>query len=252
MKETDKLIAEFNEKIKKHGLGSYEIMKDFDGSAESSEYYAWWYFPELIDHHRECRKPNSLLHIMNISILINSAIVIEGFLYELIKVHIGENIEINNLETRLHQELNEKLDKSSWNDLKYYYNLSIGVDLNLTTTNENWKSINTLFLFRNMLTHSKPVKFKVEVINNEPKTKHFGSYENIYKFLLEKKLTNKVDIIKSMNTNLINSEIADYFWDETQSFIKNVLKSNKEFEELPITDSYEIAFAYKNSGYCGI
>lgn len=248
MNKTDKLIEEFNKKVEKYGLGSYEVMKDFDGSAESSEYYAWWYFPELIDFHRECRKQNSLLHIMNISILINSAIVIEGFLYELIKLYIGENIEINNLETRLHQELNEKLDKSSWNDLKYYYNLSIGVDLNLTTTNENWKCINTLFLFRNMLTHSKPVKFKVEVIDNEPIMKHFGSYENIYKFLLEKKLTNKVDIIKSMNTNLINSEIADYFWNGTQIFMKNVLKSNKEFKELPITDSYEIAFEYKNNG----
>ena len=103
-------------------------------------------------------------------------------------------------------------------------------------------------MFRNMLTHSKPVKFKVEVVNNEPKMTHFGSYENIYKFLLEKKLTNKVDIIKSMNTELINSEIADYFWNETQIFLKNVIKSDKQFKKSMIKDSYEIAFEYKNNG----
>ena len=247
-KKIEEEIEEFYLKVEKFGLGSYEVVKDFDGTAHSSEYYAWWYFPELIDFHKKSRKQNSLSHIMNISILINAAIVIEGFLYELIKQYIGEFIEINNLEARLNQELNEKLDKSSWNDLKHFYKLAIGNDLNLATSNENWKSINTLFLYRNMLTHSKPVKFKVEVINNEPKITHFGSYEDIYKFLIEKKLMKKVDIIKSMSTDLIDSEIADYFWDEAQVFINNVLQSNKEFDDMPIRDSYEIAFEYKSNG----
>jgi len=232
MSEESEFIKDFNRKVEKYGLGSYEVIKDFDGTAESSEYYAWWYFPELIDFHRESRKQNSLFHIMNISILINSAIVIEGFLCELIKHHIGEYTETKNLKTRLHKELNDKLDKSSWNDLKYFYLLSIGKDLHLSTTNENWKSINILFMFRNMLTHSKPVKFKGEVIDNELKVTHFGSYENIYKFLLEKKLTNKIDIVKSMNTELINSQIADYFWNETHFFLNNVINSDEQFKKV--------------------
>jgi hypothetical protein len=240
------LIKEFNEKVEKFGLGSYEVVKDFDGSAESSEYYAWWYFPELIDFHRKIRDKVSIFHIINISILVHSAIVVEGFLYELIKLHIGEMIGSDDLESRLHNEFNEKLDKSSWSDLKHYYKLAIDSELNLVTDNENWKSISTLFLFRNMLTHSKPVKFSVRVKDDMPTIKHFGNYESIYNFLLEKKLIQKVDIIKSMSTELINSNIADFFWNESQIFIKNVLNSDEDFNKLPIADSYEIAFEYKN------
>ncbi|WP_423149764.1 hypothetical protein [Rubrolithibacter danxiaensis] len=246
-KKVTQLERDLRAKVEKYGLGSYEVMKDYDGSAESGEYYAWWYFPELIDFHRAIRQTVPTLHIINISILINSAIVIEGFLYELIKYNVGEKLNDNSLEFRLNQDFNEKLDNSTWSDLKGYYKTATGLDLHSATSNENWKSISTLFHFRNMLTHSKPVKFTVKVVNNKPVMKHFGHYENVYNFLVEKKLVKPVNFVRSMNTDLINSAIVDFFWSETQIFLKNVLNSNKESYNPLIWESYEIAFEYKSS-----
>ena len=244
--DNQKFINEFSQKVQKYGLGSYEVVKDFDGFAESSHFYAWWYFPELIDFHQELRDKIDLKHIINISILIHSAIVVEGFLYELIKMNVGDMIEVKDLSSRLHEEFNDKLDRSSWSDLQHHYKMAIGEELYKSTDNENWKSITMLFLFRNMLTHSKPVKFRVTLDDEKPVVKHFGNYERIYKFLLEKKMIPKVDIIKSMSTELVNSDVADFFWKESQTFIKSVISSNKEFKDLPIQDSFEIAFEHRS------
>lgn len=225
--------------IKQFGLSSYEICKDFDGYAESSEYYAWWFFPELIEYHQKIRQKSSIEKSINISIIINCAIVIEGFLYELTKQIIGVKIPDGTLEDRLHDELNRRLDKSSWNELVHLYKISTNSNLNELTDNENWKSITILFLFRNMLTHSKPVKFFINVIDGTPKMKHFEKYEIIYNFLIEKKLTKEVDFIKSMNTELINSAVADFFWKESKIFIKNIINSNNSFKHLPVYDDIE-------------
>lgn len=245
--DSEEFAKEFREKVEKYGLSSYEVCKDFDGYASSSEYYAWWYLPELIDFNREIRTKTRIFHVLNISILIHSAIVIEGFLFELIKYYVGERIDQDDFECRLHTDFNEKLDKSSWSDLIKHYKTAIGKNLSSATNNENWKSITTLFHFRNMLTHSKPVKFSVKVIDDKPVMKHFGNYETIYQFLLEKKLIEKVDFKKSMHTTLIDSVISDFFWSESQKFIENVIKSDSEFQQTPIIDSLEIAFEYKNN-----
>ena len=93
-----------------------------------------------------------------------------------------------------------------------------------------------------MLTHSKPIKFTVKEENGELKMRHFGNYELIYNYLLEKKLVKKVDFIKSMRTELINSEIADFFWENCQIFLKSLITNSENIKMLPVYDSYFNAF----------
>lgn len=56
--------------------------------------------------------------------------------------------------------------------------------------------------------------------------KHFGNYQIIYQFLLKKKHIENIDFKKSMHTTLIDSGIYDFFWSESQKFVKYVIKSN--------------------------
>ena len=116
------------------------------------------------------------------------------------------------------------------------------MNLQEITTQENWKSISYLFQTRNMLTHSKPVKFIINVIDNEPKMRHFDKYENVYKFLIEKRLIEKIDFRKTLETNLINSNVADFFWNESKVFIKNVMESDPKYKDMPINYTYTNIF----------
>lgn len=88
------------------------ILKDeLDCASESN---AWWYLPSLIKFLRKSRHENfNEMYCMNISIILHSATIIEGFLTELLSEFIGENSEDSSLEDRINHELNQRIDRSS-------------------------------------------------------------------------------------------------------------------------------------------
>ncbi|WP_460219410.1 hypothetical protein [Psychroserpens sp. MEBiC05023] len=218
---------------------------DYDYHEDSSKSNAWWQLPELNDYLISLRKNNRLEYSLNISIIMNSAIIVEGFLYETIKDHVGEMVWNKTISDRLNTEFNKRLDNSSWNELINHFQTVFDFGLNSLTEPENWKAIMILFSFRNMLTHSKPIMFSVKMINKKPVMRHLGNYEKVYQFLVEKKLINKIDFYESMETELINSKIADFFWNEAQTFINNVVKQSTDIQGLPVEQSLKIAFEYK-------
>lgn len=234
-------IDEFINTVKKHGLGSYEIAKDEDGFAVSSYSYAWWHLPNLINFLKSQRGFKKPIYSINLSIILNSAIIAEGFLYELLRYEIGEWIKPDDLSSRLQAEIGQKLDKSTWNEMTKDFELITGKPILSYPTTKNWKAITTLFQFRNMLTHSRPILFTVEKEDDILKMKHFGKYETVYRFLIEKKLIDKIDFEKSMRTTLIDTLIADYFWSEAQAFLDSFFQCD-DFQSSPIYDSYLNAF----------
>lgn len=243
-------MDEFERKIMKYGLDHYEIVKDGDGYAESYSYYLWCNLPQLIELHRKIRDSQNIhfeKKTLNISVIINCAIIIEGFLYELLKQPITYLPEEDTLDSRFMNEIFEKLDNSSWTEIKKHYKLIFNRILQKETSEVNWKNIQYLFQFRNMLTHSKPIKYIVKFIDNKPTPIHIGKYELIYKFLIEKKLINEIDFPISMRTELVNSNVADFFWNETQEFLKNIARNNLEFKNGPICENYERAFKNKRN-----
>jgi hypothetical protein len=241
--EEEDQVNYYLNQIKKHGLNSYELAKDGEnGYAESAETYAWWLFPSLINFHQIIREEVNLTEAINMSIIIHSALIIEGFIYEAIKQEAGLIKDDSDLDGRIYNFFEKKLDKSSWTDLNDFFKLTFNTRLKELTDSDNWKCIVMLFYFRNMLTHSKPIKFSVKEENGELKMRHFGNYELIYNYLLEKKLIQNVNFIKSMRTELINSAIADFFWDNCQDFLANIIENSENIKMLPVYDSYQNAF----------
>lgn len=205
---------------------------------------AWWYLPSLVKFLRKSRLENfSEMYCMNISIILHSATIIEGFMNELLSEFIGESIRDETLNDRLNKELNQRIERSSWNDLQYLYKLIFGKELSTDTDNDTWKGINSLFDFRNMLTHGKIIRLSVFNDNGKRKIQLFGKYEKVYNFLAkEKKVIEKVyQKGDSASVNLITNESADYYWFTTLEFIEQIFMLNRKIVP-SIETSFEIAF----------
>lgn len=214
---------------------------DLENTIESN---AWWYLPSLIEFLRKSRLDNfNEMYCMNISIILHSATIIEGFINEVLSEFIGENVDDKSLEDRLNHELNQRIDKSSWGDLQYLYKLIFGNDLSQVVDNDTWKGINSLFDFRNMLTHGKIIRLSVFVENGIRKAKFSGKYDKVYNFLAnEKKVVEKIDLKREFPTvDLITNESADLYWKMTLRFINQLFEVHKINVPL-IINSFEIAF----------
>lgn len=214
----------------------------------SSELNAWWYLPSLIEFLQKSRLENpDQEYSMNISIILHSATILEGFLNELLSEYIGESINDKTWKHRLNHELNSRIEKSSWGDLQYLYKLIFGKDLSSNTDNDTWKGINSLFDFRNMLTHGKIIRLNVYKENGARKAKLTGKYEKVYNFLSnEKKLIEKVNLeMEYPSIDLVTNKAADYYWRTTFQFLTQVYKTRRKDVPL-IEDSFEMTFGKEN------
>ena len=112
----------------------------------------WWELPSFVEFLRKSRIKNLKLNgAFNISIILHSATIIEGFISQLLNDNL---IFIDNSPTfkgRLEIEFSQRVEKSSWNELQQLYKLMFGNDLSSETENEIWKGVSTLFTLRNIL-----------------------------------------------------------------------------------------------------
>lgn len=213
----------------------------------SSETMAWWNLPPLIEFMRKSRIENtSITDSMNISIILHSATIIEGFINELLNSALGYIGDNPTRIGRLESEFKQHLEKSSWIELQYLYKIMFGTDLSSDCTNEIWKSVISLFDLRNILTHSKRIRVTAYEDNGTRKIKMDKKYKKIYDFLaLEKKIIELVDIThKYPEISIISNESADFFWDITTQFIYQIIDIRKG-EVNNIKDSVEKSFKNK-------
>lgn len=217
------------------------MIEELENTTDSN---AWWYLPSLIEFLRKSRLENfNVMYCMNISIILHSATIIEGFLNELLSDGIGENINNKTIEDRLNHELNQRIDKSSWGDLQYLYKLIFGNELFRDVDNGTWKTVTSLFDFRNMLTHGKIIRLSVFKEKGVRKARFFGKYENVYNFLAnEKKVIEKIDLNTEFpNFSLITNKSADLYWETTISFLRQIFEIRRN--KVPTMESsFEIAF----------
>lgn len=218
-----------------------------DELESTNEANAWWYLPSLIEFLKKARNENpGEKFCMNISIILHSAIIIEGFLNELLSDFVGMRMNDKSLEDRLNIELAQRIDKSSWLDLQYLYGLIFGRELSHDSGNAEWKGVNSLFDLRNMLMHGKTMRVSVYSKSGIRKVKLFGKYEKVYKHLAQEK-----KVIQQMNlkaeyphVDLITNESVDYYWQTTKNFISCLVEIHKN--NMPtIESSFEIAFDFE-------
>jgi hypothetical protein len=190
----------------------------------------WWKLPPFVEFLREYRNDNiKLAESFNISIILHSATIIEGFISQFMNDNLILPDRSLTLKGRLEKEFVDRIEKSSWNELQKLYNLMFGKELSTEVENEIWKGVTSLFAFRNLLVHSSPIVVSLYEGNETEETIISGKYKNIYNFLaIEKQIISKIVTENSSPImNLITAQSADYYWRNTKIFLENILSNQK-------------------------
>jgi hypothetical protein len=219
-----------------------EYYDDFDNSISHN---AWWTLPTFISWLLKQRKRNiRQAYGINLTVILHSACIIEGFLYELMSSECGTPVYKKSIDDRLLIDLNQRLDNASWQLYQDLFKIVIGKKISDFTTHENWKAVIILFQLRNLLTHGKTIELK---FYNKERVEPVlsGKYSTLYTYYKEIKLIDiKSDDFIPGAVDFVTSESADYFYNETKFLLEQLnekIGKSESYNGL-ISDSYDIAF----------
>ncbi len=192
---------------------------------ESNAYYNLPYFVDYLIRQR------SKIHSSNINytIIILSTTIIESLLFDLLNLCIGDSFDLNTMEGRISNDLSNRLNKASWNEFQKITPILLNKKLNDCVDNELWKTIQSLFDYRNEIVHGKPFIVEKSIDGNEVNYSYQGKMKKIFEFLKEK------DVIQDQRPGIMTNEIVDFFWLNTKKFILEISSQLK-------TEENEIVF----------
>jgi len=215
-----------------------------DGFENSISDQIWTSIPNFIKWLQILRKKSKHSHSINLTIILHSATLIEGLLFDMLESEMGRPVRTKRLEDRLLIELIRRLENSTWTQYIEIFELVANKKLSSFTNNQTWKGINALFHLRNMLTHGK--SFELKFYKDNPKEpKITTKYSNIVNYLKEVKVINTKE--KGYNPKLmsiITNESADHFYKLTDKFLGDLYKKHIKNNIPETTDSYENAFLW--------
>lgn len=196
----------------------------------------WCMLPNYINRIITLRNDKIIGDVANISIILHSAIILEGFMCDLLVEEINIFSSKNTLIDRLEEDFKEKISRSTYKDFnnlyKLKFNSTIKDDLDDTGI---YDSYDCLFEFRNKLIHSNSI---IVVYDSDTKKSRINSqYQKVYNHLLMNKLIEPIKLDEGNNpsVDLINDMVADYFWKQTKGFIvKLTNKRSCDTSYLPI------------------
>src|SRR6476646_4062117 len=143
-----------------------EYYDDFDNSVSDQ---IWVSIPDFMEWLKTLQT-STHSYGANLTMILHSTTLIEGFLFDLLETEIGLPIQTKKLSDRLLVDLNKKLEKAAWLNYIDIFELVTTKKLSSLTDNQTWKGINMLFQLRNMLTHGKTIEVKYYSANlNEPR-----------------------------------------------------------------------------------
>lgn len=167
-------------------------------------------------------------HSTNITIILNSCMILEGFLFTILKDYlfiakhrIGEGSMIEKIDhptlfTKFLLEYSNRLDENGWRD---YLNLfELFTDCKIERNTEQWNAVDILFSYRNFLVHGNEIELflsgdSISKIKIEPSNRKLN---RIIEYLRVKGLIN-IDENK-IQVDLLNHKIADHFYYEMKRF----------------------------------
>lgn len=202
--------------------------------------YNWHFYPRMIDwkikNRDQITLDNELKNTINVSILIDLTVYLEGFISKILMTAIEKRkSNENEFSNRITKHLIEKISDSTWSKYKENFETVLGIKLSDITKDENFRSINLLFDFRNILVHANDLT--INYFYNEKGKEDYDSsipnFNKIIKFLKEKKLINW-DFSKFTDTDnfnyLIKDNIINFFHHESIEFLKSILNNLPEKE----------------------
>jgi hypothetical protein len=181
---------------------------------------------------------------INLTVILHTACIIEGFLYELLSSECGTPTYKKSIDDRLLIDLNKRLDNASWLQYQELFKIVFGKKITEFTTPENWKAVTMLFQLRNLLTHGKTIELKFYTKEQvEPVLS--GKFATLYTYFKEIKLIDtKSKFFLPGAVDFVSSESADFFYNETKFLLGQLYQKigkSKKYNGL-IAQSYEIAF----------
>ena len=189
----------------------------------TSETLAYFNLPVFIEKLKTLRSEKDNSNV-NYTIILLSTTIIESVLFDIINLTLKYSYPKDPMQQRIFDKQIEKANKASWSELNDLIEIVFGKKLNECVSNNLWKSIKFLFIYRNILVHGKPIVVERNHKENKLEEDYVGKFKLIHEFLIENRVVLKTE------HGILNDKVADYFWTQTKSFITNVsecLSDNK-------------------------
>jgi hypothetical protein len=201
----------------------------------------WIEIPKYLEWLFKQRKNKNPIYGINLSIILHSCTLIEGFIYDVLEEEIGtpQVKKFKKLEERLYNELCLKLQIATWTNYISLFELITNQKLSQLTDNETWKGISVLFQLRNMMTHGKSIEIVIHRESENSVTLN-NKYPSIISYLKEVGI--KSPTLPVPTTPLISNESADHFYGLTKKFIQDLHQNYLIPKNGEIWDSFAIAF----------
>ena len=162
----------------------------------------------------------SIQNGLGLMIINNLAILIEGFISDLITEHLDNNELVKPKEIK-------GLDKNGWSHKKELYNKTFQKDLE---SYAEYKSIESLFFLRNNISHGKTHNEinKTHIISGQKTIIESvdKNYQKVRKYLVEKKVITEKDTSSNVDV-LWKLQIAFFFFSESKKFLFAVIQTNE-------------------------
>lgn len=206
----------------------------------SVEIYNWHFYPQMINWKINNRnlilKEPALKNAINLSILIDLTTFHEGILTKVLINAIEKRQDKTDIfSTKIIKNYKERIKDLTWSKYNEYVELILGKKISEITTNENYKAVNILFDFRNLIVHANDLK--IHYFRNGKKEDYYSDDSKFNKIILyfkEKKLANWNfgSFNEENNLNyLINDKIVEFLYSKSISFITEIVKSLPEIEK---------------------
>jgi len=174
----------------------------------------------------------------SIILLTNLALLVEGFLTDIVVSHIE-----NSSEQKMKAVLEDIYSKGlKWKELIKKYKEYFYKDLNDIPS---FKSIEILFIFRNNISHGKTYS-EISISQNDIQDKFLNSsvdkkYEKVRQYLVDMNVIN-YEIITANQPKILDSNVPIFFYFEIKKFLFTVIDSiefdKKENIKAELTNSY--------------
>lgn len=196
----------------------------------STSFPVWLYYPSLIKWKIQQRdlldkvEMDYLISTINASLINDMATFWEGIVFEMQTEIFFERFaqREDGFQKSLNDYFDNKLSNATWSNYLEYFDLLLGEKLVGKMSNENWKSINAMFSFRNMLVHGKEIEIHYYEHNGKLHAESPYGFKKIFDFLKENKLLD-FSFSPHLNTiDMLNKKVVDFFYENMITFIETL------------------------------
>ncbi len=211
-----------------------KIKKNEEHPVEGVDIYPFAFYPEMIRWKIEKIKEiddKNIKRSIIISLIIDCACLVEGMLNMINReVLLLIHFKYGSLEHRLTSELEQRVENGSFTEQIYIFETLTDNKILDIVNNELWKSIKSLFTFRNNLAHGNVITiWGIETQEGNKKVAS-GKYKKIYDYFIENKLIDPFG--KDFENFFFSVKSSQYFFKSAMKFIwalsKNVPSNSKE------------------------